>query len=89
MSHFTDPAQLTRQGDAATDKAKPGGPRKAPARTTAQNILPYVVPMFAYVGLTALEGYVPQLLGKPHQDWYPIAYALKLALVVSWPGIIA
>ena len=46
------------------------------------DILPYVVPMFAYVGLTALEGYLPQLVGKPSPAWYPIAYGAKLFVVV-------
>ena len=71
MSHPTDPAQLTRQGDAATDKAKPRGPAESPRTTDGADILPYVVPMFAYVGLTALEGYVPQLLGKPQPGFVP------------------
>jgi CAAX prenyl protease-like protein len=42
--------------------------------------------MFAYVGLTALEGYLPQLMGKPSEALYPIAYGAKLLIValLAW-----
>ena len=42
--------------------------------------------MFAYVGLTSLEGYLPQLMGSPSPLWYPIAYGIKLILValLAW-----
>jgi uncharacterized protein len=50
------------------------------------DIIPYVAPMFAYVGLTALEGYVPQLIGNRSAAGYPIAYGIKLILValLAW-----
>jgi CAAX prenyl protease-like protein len=50
------------------------------------DLIPYVAPIFAYVGLTALEGYVPQLVGKSSEAWYPIAYGIKLILVglLAW-----
>ena len=59
------PERPSSQRQAATDGSPAAG----------SDILPYVVPMFAYVGLTALEGYVPQVMGKPSPAWYPIAYA--------------
>ena len=41
------------------------------------DILPYVVPMFAYVGLSGLENYLPQVEGQPSPFWYPLAYTAK------------
>ncbi len=46
-------------------------------------ILPYVVPMFAYVALGGLEGYLPQVDNQPSPTWYPIAYAVRLAIVTG------
>jgi uncharacterized protein len=82
MSHFTDPAQLEHQADAAAGKGEPRRDAAPAGATAGGDILPYLVPMFAYVGLTALEGRVPQLLGKPVPAWYPIGYGLKLVLVM-------
>jgi CAAX prenyl protease-like protein len=43
---------------------------------------PYVVPMFGYLVLTSLEGYLPAAAGgKPSPRWYPLAYAAKVAIV--------
>ena len=43
-------------------------------------MLPYVVPMFAFLVLTNLEGYLPG------PDWYPLAYAAKVLAVaiLAW-----
>jgi CAAX prenyl protease-like protein len=46
------------------------------------DILPYVVPMFAYVALSGLESYLPQANGLPIPVWYAVAYTIKLAAVV-------
>ncbi len=48
--------------------------------------LPYVAPMGAFLALTAIEGYLPKSEGGPHPTWYPVAYALKVAIVaaVAW-----
>ena len=46
------------------------------------DIIPYVVPMFAYVGLSGLESYVPHIGGHPSPSWYPLAYAVKLVIVM-------
>src|SRR3954454_19335531 len=48
--------------------------------------IPYVAPMLAFLALTALEGYLPQVDGRPHPSWYPVAYAAKIAVVtaVAW-----
>jgi CAAX prenyl protease-like protein len=46
------------------------------------DILPYVVPMFAYVGLSGLENYLPQVEGQPSPFWYPLAYTAKLVIVI-------
>jgi uncharacterized protein len=82
MSHPIEPPgydrTATQAGSAQTQP--PGAP--APGMGDAgSDIVPYVVPMFAYVGLTALEGYLPQVVGKPSPTWYPLAYSAKLLIV--------
>jgi uncharacterized protein len=79
MSQSTDPAQYDRAGGGADDETVPASP--SAAGSAGADILPYVVPMFAYVGLTALEGYVPQLVGKSSEALYPVAYGAKLLVV--------
>ena len=46
-------------------------------------ILPYLVPIFAYVTLSGVEGYLPQVDKQPSPFWYPMAYAAKVALVAA------
>ena len=43
-------------------------------------MLPYVVPMFAFLVLTNLESSLPR------PDWYPLAYAAKILVValLAW-----
>lgn len=44
--------------------------------------LPYVAPMATFLILTSLEDYLPKGQGDaPHPTWYPVAYALKAAIV--------
>jgi uncharacterized protein len=62
-------------GAPAEQPAKRGPVAELPA------ILPYLVPIFAYVTLSGLEGYLPQVDKQPSPVWYPIAYAVKVALV--------
>ena len=45
--------------------------------TVTRDFMPYVAPMFAYVALTSLEGYLP------NPGWYPAAYAAKAAIVAA------
>ncbi len=60
------------------------GTRTPPrGETPTADILPYVVPMFAYVTLGGLEGYLPQLDNHPSPTWYPIAYALRVVIVAA------
>ena len=42
-----------------------------------RDFIPYVAPMFAYVALSSLEGYLPST------SWYPAAYAVKAAIVAA------
>jgi CAAX prenyl protease-like protein len=57
-----------------------------PAATDGSGIVPYMVPMFAYVGLGGLESYLPSVHGQPSPLWYPLAYAAKLVIVamLAW-----
>lgn len=50
------------------------------------DIVPYVVPMFAYVALGALESYLPSVDGQPNAFWYPLGYAARVVIVgmVAW-----
>jgi uncharacterized protein len=68
----------------ATDDG-PEGEVASPARRETQtaDILPYVVPMFAYVALGGLEGYLPQVDSQPSPTWYPIAYAVRVVIVAA------
>jgi CAAX prenyl protease-like protein len=45
--------------------------------TDTRDFLPYIAPMFAYVGLSTLEGSLPD------PSWYPAAYAAKAAIVAA------
>jgi CAAX prenyl protease-like protein len=86
MSHSTDPAAQDRARITTAQTPEPS-PRAATGGTNSgADILPYAVPMFAYVGLGALEGYLPQLTGKPSATLYPVAYGVKLFLValLAW-----
>jgi CAAX prenyl protease-like protein len=41
--------------------------------------LPYAAPMLAYVLLSSAESYIPE---DRQESWYPIAYAVKVAIVL-------
>jgi CAAX prenyl protease-like protein len=58
-------------------------PRPATVDPT-RAIFPYVIPMFGYLLLTTLEGYLPTGAdGRPSPIWYPLAYAAKVVLVAG------
>jgi len=65
-------------------KPLPGSQVTVAIRPTGEaglhEMLPYIVPMFAFLLLTTLEGYVPR------PDWYPVAYAVKVLAVafLAW-----
>lgn len=63
-------------------------PAPAPPTTRPGSARPYVWPMVAFLVLTALEGYLPQVKGEPHPTWYPVAYTVKVAIVaaLAWGG---
>jgi CAAX prenyl protease-like protein len=77
----TDPSA---QGGPGRAGAEPP-PRGAPAAELPE-ILPYVVPIFAYVTLGGLEGYLPRVDHQPSPRWYPAAYAARLVIVglLAW-----
>jgi CAAX protease family protein len=88
MSHPTDPSGRDRSSGAPTaaDQTAHAGPATTASSSSDAHILAYVVPMFAYLGLSTLEGYLPQLVGNPGPLLYPIAYAVKLVVValLAW-----
>jgi len=61
---------------------RPGPPSGVPSPASGSDILPYLVPMFAYVGLSGLEHYLPRLGGQTNSPWYPLAYTAKLVIVM-------
>jgi uncharacterized protein len=62
--------------------APPSGPRAA----SGSGILPYAVPMFAYIGLGGIDSYLPSVDGQPSPSWYPLTYAAKVLIValLAW-----
>jgi len=52
-------------------------PRPDAVQAGDRDFIPYVAPMFAYVALSSLEGYLPST------SWYPAAYAAKAAIVAA------
>ena len=66
--------------DKGSSSQNPPGGRPA---AEPPNILPYVAPIFAYVSLSGLEGYLPQVDKQPSPHWYPIAYAVKVVVVAA------
>jgi hypothetical protein len=103
MSIDQEPAVNDRESDPPkAGESEPTHP--APSRSAAagwSDIIPYVVPMFAYVGLGALESYLPSVDGHPSAFWYPLAYAARVMIVAilawhfratwsdlrPWPGV--
>jgi CAAX prenyl protease-like protein len=76
-------------GSAAGEEIASSGLESPALRRPAKfppDILPYVVPMFAYVALSGLEGYLPQVDQQPSALWYPLAYAAKGVIVglLAW-----
>jgi CAAX prenyl protease-like protein len=49
----------------------------------SSDVLPYLIPMCAYVALGALEGLVPLRDNRPSPIWYLAAYTAKL-IAVGW-----
>jgi CAAX prenyl protease-like protein len=85
------------ESQTATEK-----PPATPASTRA--LVPYAIPMAGYLVLTTIEGYLPTAAGGgPSPFWYPLAYAVKVAVVAAlmwvcrstwrdlrpWPGVAA
>lgn len=58
-------------------------PSSSPSvRDPSADVWPYLVPMLGFIVLTSLEGQLPTTReGAPSPFWYPIGYALKVAVV--------
>jgi uncharacterized protein len=65
------------------DRPAGDGPSKGRGEAPTTDILPYVVPMFAYVTLGGLESYLPQVDSHPSPLWYPIAYGIRVMIVAA------
>lgn len=66
-----------------TEVIAPGSTAK-----TEPPVWPYVVPLAAFLALSTLESYLPTAAkGAPSPVWYPLAYAVKVAVVAGlfWP----
>jgi CAAX prenyl protease-like protein len=85
MSRHLDPADKSATDPLAPD-ANTVHPALEPSSTTTLGlqpaIIPYVVPMFAYVAAGGIEPFLPQSAGQASPLWYPLAYAAKLILVI-------
>ena len=77
------PDHVPPSADASAGDGVEGNATPPRGETPTADILPYVVPMFAYVTLGGLEGYLPQLDSHPSPTWYPIAYALRVVIVAA------
>lgn len=55
----------------------------APSPAPRASWLPYVAPMATFLVATSLEDYLPKAEGGPDPTWYPIAYAIKVAVVTA------
>ena len=76
-------ADARSRGEATEEGSSPKiatGPQ--PALDSAA-ILPYVVPIFAYVSLGGVESYLPRADNQPSPHWYPIAYTIRVAIVAA------
>ncbi|WP_422927225.1 CAAX prenyl protease-related protein [Singulisphaera sp. PoT] len=51
--------------------------------SSERQIVPYLIPMLGFMGLTALEGYLPSDGGPSRIAWYPWVYAAKVAIVAG------
>ena len=54
--------------------------------TPSPTALPYVAPMIGFLAITAAEGYLPTRGGGVDPLWYPVVYAIKVAIVavLAW-----
>jgi CAAX prenyl protease-like protein len=81
MNSNIDPVSTRREATVDGPGAEAPGPARRETQTA--DILPYVVPMFAYVALGGLEGYLPRVASQPSPTWYPVAYAARVAIVAA------
>ena len=57
-------------------------PSIPPATDSSASVWPYVMPLIAFLALSALEGYLPKGTGDvPSPVWYPSAYTGNVAIV--------
>ncbi|HMB08191.1 MAG TPA: CAAX prenyl protease-related protein [Isosphaeraceae bacterium] len=66
------------------DKPRASPPELEAAGAPTRPALPYVIPMAAFLALTAVEGMLPpDAGGRPGALWYPLTYTLKVAIVTG------
>jgi uncharacterized protein len=76
-------ADALAHGEGVGDGSSSQAPPQRRPSVELPDILPYVAPMFAYVSLSGLEGYLPRENNQVSPLWYPIAYAVKVAIVAA------
>lgn len=82
MSANRDPL-FTGSGTSADVGPEDEAARPPRRETETADLLPYAVPIFAYVTLGGIEGYLPQVDGHPSPVWYPIAYTIRVVIVAA------
>jgi CAAX prenyl protease-like protein len=82
LGSATAGADDVARGESAGDRPDAPNPPGQPPPVELASILPYVAPIFAYVSLGGLEGYLPHVDKQP-STWYPIAYTIKLLVVAA------
>jgi CAAX prenyl protease-like protein len=79
-SSAAQPEGASASASAKDSRAGRSGEERSPE--SVGEIVPYLVPMFTYVALSGVETYLPRSDGGPSPSWYPLAYAVKLVVVI-------
>jgi uncharacterized protein len=66
--------------DAEAADVAPTAPRR---EVPTAEILPYVLPVFAYVTLGGIESYLPHESGQLSPVWYPVAYSARALFIAA------
>lgn len=76
---------VSSNGDAPSSSVSADDVAAPASQVRPSDLLPYVAPIFAYIALSSLEGYLPRVEGRTDPNWYLAAYSAKVLIV----GILA